>query len=215
MARRTSSAALIVPIEAIERCILVLRGRRVMLGRDLAGFYATQPRALNQAVRRNRDRFPDDFMFQLTAEETQAVLRSRSQSVILKRGQNVKYRPLWVRTLCMGCLCFFLKLPRAWTCRNLASDASDMGDLTRASVAERLDHLAGQRRQILNSIRPGADDDHSERQRRKIVLALQVAIHREKGVDPAGSELQQLAVFRAGPSHSLDGHHFVTHQFLD
>jgi hypothetical protein len=93
MPRPTSPAALIVPLEAIERRILVLRGRRVMLDRDLAGFYGTQPRVLNQAVRRNKDRFPDDFMFQLTTEEALAVLRSRSQSVIMKRGQNVKYRP--------------------------------------------------------------------------------------------------------------------------
>jgi hypothetical protein len=48
---------------------------------------------LNQAVSRNSDRFPDDFMFQLTLEEGEAVLRSRSQFVTLKRGQNIKHRP--------------------------------------------------------------------------------------------------------------------------
>lgn len=53
--------------------------------------------ALNQAIKRNRDRFPDDFVFQLTPEEAEEVRRSRSQSVILKRGQNIKYLP-WVFT---------------------------------------------------------------------------------------------------------------------
>jgi len=48
---------------------------------------------LNQAVIRNSGRFPDDFMFQLTPEEGKAFLLSRSQSVILKRGQNIKYCP--------------------------------------------------------------------------------------------------------------------------
>jgi hypothetical protein len=48
---------------------------------------------LNQAVSRNINRFPEDFLFQLTLEEAKAVLLSRSQSVILKRGQNLKYRP--------------------------------------------------------------------------------------------------------------------------
>jgi hypothetical protein len=48
---------------------------------------------LNQAVKRNVIRFPADFMFQLTAAESEALLRSRSQSVILKRGMNIKYLP--------------------------------------------------------------------------------------------------------------------------
>ena|ERR1035437_2499205 len=89
---RNSDQALI-PREVIEGKIFVLRGHRIMLDRDLAGLYGVETRVLNQAVRRNRDRFPDDFMFQLTLEEGKAVLLSRSQSVTLKRGQNIKYRP--------------------------------------------------------------------------------------------------------------------------
>src|SRR5262249_19027070 len=50
-------------------------------------------RALNQAVKRNAERFPQDFVFKLTAKEADLVVRSRSQNVILKRGQNVKYLP--------------------------------------------------------------------------------------------------------------------------
>ena len=81
------------PLEIIENRILVLRGHRVMLDRGLAELFAVETRVLNQAVRRNADRFPEDFMFQLTLEEGKPVLRSRSQSVTLNRGSNLKYRP--------------------------------------------------------------------------------------------------------------------------
>jgi hypothetical protein len=77
----------------IENLILVLRGQRVILGTDLARIYGVETRVLNQAVKRNRERFPEDFTFQLTREEAAAIARSRSQSVILKRGENVKYLP--------------------------------------------------------------------------------------------------------------------------
>jgi hypothetical protein len=52
-----------------------------------------ETRALNQAVKRNADRFPDDFMFKLTLEEAKAVLALRSQFVTLKRGEHLKYAP--------------------------------------------------------------------------------------------------------------------------
>ena len=59
----------LVPIERIEKAILLIRGERVMLDFDLALLYQVTTKALNQAVRRNRDRFPTDFMFQLTPNE--------------------------------------------------------------------------------------------------------------------------------------------------
>ncbi len=62
-----------------------------MVDHDLAVLYRVQTKALNQAVKRNLKRFPDDFMFQLTVEEVQEFLRS--QSVTLKRGQHFKYLP--------------------------------------------------------------------------------------------------------------------------
>ena len=65
----------------VERRILVLRGHRVMLDYDLAGLYGVEARALNQAVKRNIERFPEDFMFQLTAEEAEGLQRLVSQSV--------------------------------------------------------------------------------------------------------------------------------------
>ena len=58
-----------VPIERIENAILFIRGHKVMLDRDLAALYGVTTFNLNKAVKRNTDRFPEDFMFQLTAEE--------------------------------------------------------------------------------------------------------------------------------------------------
>ncbi|HBH00946.1 MAG TPA: ORF6N domain-containing protein [Gemmatimonadaceae bacterium] len=81
-------------IVAVERLILTVRGQRVILASDLAAIYGVETRALNQAVKRNADRFPPDFAFRLSRAEAGALLRSRSQSVILKRGQNIKYAPL-------------------------------------------------------------------------------------------------------------------------
>ena len=53
-----------IPVERIEKAIYLIRGEKVMLDHDLAELYEVQTKALNQAVRRNRDRFPDDFIFQ-------------------------------------------------------------------------------------------------------------------------------------------------------
>ena len=83
----------LIPLEFIESKIFVLRGHRVMLDRDLAQLYGVETRALNQAVKRNTERFPRDFMFQLTLEEGKAVTALRSQNVTLKRGQHLKYAP--------------------------------------------------------------------------------------------------------------------------
>jgi hypothetical protein len=88
-----SNQRLLIPIEVIENKILILRGYRVMLDRDLAALYGVPVKRLNEQVKRNSDRFPDDFMFQLTLEEGKAVQRSRSQIATLKRGLNIKYRP--------------------------------------------------------------------------------------------------------------------------
>jgi len=64
----------------VERCIYLIRREKVMLDFDLAELYAVPTRTLNQAVKRNRDRFPEDFMFQLSTPEARAL---RSQIVIL------------------------------------------------------------------------------------------------------------------------------------
>jgi len=86
----------------VERRIYLIRREKVMLDYDLAELYGVPTRTLNQAVKRNRDRFPEDFMFQLSTPEARAL---RSQIVILdaphrlsqlatgKRGQHSKYLP--------------------------------------------------------------------------------------------------------------------------
>ncbi len=78
-----------MPVHDITRAILILRGRRVILDRDLAAIYGLTTGRLNEQVRRNRERFPEDFMFQLTASELENL---RSQFAISSWGGR-RYRP--------------------------------------------------------------------------------------------------------------------------
>ena len=99
---------------AVDDVILTIRGHKVILDRDLAMLYGVEVKRLNEQVKRNRDRFPDDFAFRLTPQEvtslksqfatssspgmrsqiaTASAQRSRSQIATLKRGHNIKYRP--------------------------------------------------------------------------------------------------------------------------
>jgi phage regulator Rha-like protein len=77
------------PAHVIERRIYLIRGQRVMLDSDLAELYRVETRALVQSVKRNIERFPEDFMFRLTAEEAEVM---RSQTVIASR-RNIRYQP--------------------------------------------------------------------------------------------------------------------------
>jgi hypothetical protein len=82
----------IVPIEKIEEAIYLIRGEKVMLDRDLAKLYNVSTAAFNQAVRRNRERFPPDFMFQLTSAEFARL--NRSQIVIgSEKHRDPRFRP--------------------------------------------------------------------------------------------------------------------------
>jgi hypothetical protein len=67
----------IIPLERIERSILLIRGEKVMLDLDLAVIYGVETKVLNQAVKRNASRFPEDFMFRLTADEVTQLNRSQ------------------------------------------------------------------------------------------------------------------------------------------
>jgi hypothetical protein len=79
------------PIEAkVESLIRVIRGKQVMLDRDLAGLYGVETKYLNRQVKRNIERFPDDFMFQLTKEE---CLRCQIGTLNEGRGKHLKYMP--------------------------------------------------------------------------------------------------------------------------
>ena len=68
-----SRQASLAPVEHIARSILLLRTHRVILDRDLAAIYGVTTKRLNEQVKRNAKRFPEDFLFQLTAEEAEAL----------------------------------------------------------------------------------------------------------------------------------------------
>lgn len=80
---KITSSQQLVPVEVIERRIFLIRGQKVMLSIDLADLYSVEPRALVQAVKRNIDRFPEDFMFQLSSAEFTIL---KSQLVISRWG---------------------------------------------------------------------------------------------------------------------------------
>jgi len=80
-------------IKDVESLIITTRNQKVIIDRDLAEIYGVETRRLNEQVKRNPERFPEDFMFQLTSEEADFWARSRSQIAILKRGKNIKYLP--------------------------------------------------------------------------------------------------------------------------
>lgn len=96
--------------EEIEHAILLIRGQKVMLDRDLARLYGVQTKILNKAVSRNLGRFPADFMFQLTPDEHDSL---RFQFGTLKRGQHSKYLPFVFTQEGVAMLSGVLRSPRA------------------------------------------------------------------------------------------------------
>lgn len=76
----------IIPAERIHSSILLLRGQKVMLDRDLAKLYGIETKALNQAVSRNKERFPDDFMFELTTKEKHELVTNCDRFESLKHS---------------------------------------------------------------------------------------------------------------------------------
>jgi hypothetical protein len=80
-------------IDSVKEHILVIRGQRVMLDRDLARLYGVTTKRLNQQFTRNRHRFPLDFAFQLTLREAKQLTGSRLRNATLKKGHNIKYAP--------------------------------------------------------------------------------------------------------------------------
>jgi hypothetical protein len=86
----TENISVQIAEEIIISKIYTVRGKQVMLSRDLAVLYEVETKVLNQQVKRNLGKFPERYMFQLTEEEYN---RLRSQNVTLKRGQHLKYLP--------------------------------------------------------------------------------------------------------------------------
>jgi len=85
----------IIPVESIQRRIFILRGKRIILDADLARFYGVTTGNLNKAVGRNRERFPEDFAFQLTRTETAALMFQSGRS---KAGRGGVRKPPTVLT---------------------------------------------------------------------------------------------------------------------
>ena len=91
MAVVADPASPMVPVEIVTRRILLIRGARIMLDADLADLYGVPTKALNQAVRRNIERFPADFMFQLTKAEKQEVVTNCDHLAMLKFSASLPY----------------------------------------------------------------------------------------------------------------------------
>src|SRR3989442_7164318 len=91
--RVSESGGSVVSIERIESRILLVRGQKVVLDGALAALYAVSTKRFNEQVRRNAARFPEDFMFRLSAEEWDS-LRSKFATLKTGRGQHRKYLPL-------------------------------------------------------------------------------------------------------------------------
>ena len=100
----------VTPVATIQTRIFNIRGVHVMIDKDLSNLYGVETKVLNQAVKRNIERFPEDFMFQLTKEEC-----SRSQIVTLniKQGENIKYLPYAFTELGIAMLSGILRSPIA------------------------------------------------------------------------------------------------------
>ena len=82
---------LVVPAERVEKAILLVRGQKVILDADLAKLYGVTTKRLNEQVRRNRKRFPEDFMFKLTAEEKSEVVANCDHLSRLKFSPTLPY----------------------------------------------------------------------------------------------------------------------------
>jgi hypothetical protein len=96
LCRRMSHSHMPSAPPRLNQVLYTVRGQRLILDSDLAGLYGVKTRVLNQAVKRNTERFPIEFCFRLTPEEVAQVRLLRSQPVILKpgRGRHRKYLPL-------------------------------------------------------------------------------------------------------------------------
>ena len=103
----TNTGTTAIPVDDIARAILVLRGQKVLLDADLAELYGVATKVLVQAVKRNRERFPDDFMFQLTVAELD-LLRSQNVTSSSKHGGR-RYPPAAAIDSTSQRACYFLR----------------------------------------------------------------------------------------------------------
>lgn len=100
----------LIPLENISSKIYFIRNEKVLIDSDLAELYGVETKALKRAVRRNKDRFLNDFMFTLSRDEYNSL---RSQFGTLKRGQHSKYLPYAFTEQCVAMLSSVLNSKRA------------------------------------------------------------------------------------------------------
>lgn len=81
----------LIPVVRVEETIILIRGKKVILDSDLAGLYGVTTKRLNQQVKRNSDRFPEDFMFHLTKEEKSEVVANCDHLSLLKFSPVLPY----------------------------------------------------------------------------------------------------------------------------
>jgi hypothetical protein len=108
-AKKTKPSELPTP-EKLAPLVRLIRGERVLLDADLARLYGVDTKVLNQAVKRNGDRFPDDFMFQLSDAETDCL---KSQIVTSNQRGGRRYRPFAFTEQGVAMLSSVLRSPRA------------------------------------------------------------------------------------------------------
>ena len=114
MANKKIATKTLPTVPPIERRILLLRGQKVMLDADLAALYDVETRTLVQTLKRNLERFPEDFMFQLTAAENERLQILRSQSVISSGAHGGRrYAPYAFNEQGVAMLSSILRSPRA------------------------------------------------------------------------------------------------------
>jgi len=122
--KKAKPAAISLIPEKIEPLVIYLRREKVLLDSDLAELYGVETKRINEAIKRNRERFPDDFMFQLSEEEWENLKSQnvtskergkslRSQSATLKRGVHRKYLPYAFTEQGVAMLSSVLRSPRA------------------------------------------------------------------------------------------------------
>jgi hypothetical protein len=162
----------LIPAERIERAILLIRGPKVLLDEDLAAMYEVETRALVQAVKRNSEQFPEDFMFQLTKTEYGSL---RSQFVISKGRGGRRYAPFAFTEQGVAMLSSVLNSPRA-----IAVNVEIMRTFVRlrqmlaanADLARRLDALerkyAAQFKVVFDAIRELMKPTEPPRKQRRI-----------------------------------------------
>lgn len=100
----------VADLAIIRTRIYNVRGKNVMIDKDLAVLYGVETKRINEQVRRNKERFPEDFMFQLTKEECS---RSQIATLNIKQGENIKYMPYAFTELGVAMLSSVLRSPIA------------------------------------------------------------------------------------------------------